>query len=197
MSFRNYYSEQNVQNLLSRVGKASVGWLVVRGIIAAIFGVLVLIAPGPSTAAISAMLGIVIAAWLLIDGIAHAWGAWQEKKNDVSGWGWDMFFAVIAIIAGVILFFLPLSAGFFIGLFFLWLMAIGVIFRAVPLFTRGGGWSTALGVLNVIIAIVFVLMLLLNPGGALVAAVWVAGIWAIIFAVTSFVLAYQVNKALK
>ena len=110
------------------------------------------------------------------------------------GWGWDTFFAVATIIAGVILLFVPVGTGFFAAMLVLWCIALSVVFRAVTLLRTSQGWGVGIGIIYVIFAVLMIWLIVSNPAESVTALVWTAGIWGIVCGVTSLVLAWQIQR---
>ncbi|WKD58402.1 hypothetical protein CAPI_09395 [Corynebacterium capitovis DSM 44611] len=183
----------DAQHSLKVLGNVSVAWLIFRGVIALLFGILVLASPLSATVALPPVVGILFSLWLIFGGIAQIVFAFRER-DVVSGWGWDAFFGVLELIIGILLFFVPIETGIFLVLFSLWVMAFVVIFRAIPMFSSGNGWLIFLGIVNMIFGVLMVYFVIARPGESLVAAVLVAGIWGVVSGVLSFALAWQVNR---
>src|SRR5699024_12364413 len=56
------------------------------------------------------------------------------------------------------------------------------------------GWSKALGVIDIIFAIVMAVVLFSSPGAALMALVWIIGIYTIVFGAFLIIMAIMVRK---
>lgn len=169
----------------------------IRGIVAVLLGILLLLAPGLGAATVGVFIVVCIGVWLIIDGFATSALAFRERKAGASGWGWTLAGGIAAILAGVLALIFPLSIAAFGGLMILWFMAIGLFVRgALEIGSRRlGGWGIALGILNILFGILFVFVIIMNPAVALVSLVWVAAIYGIVFGIAAIVLAFQVRKA--
>lgn len=180
----------------SRVSTAlnwSIGLLCAHGAIGLIFGALVLASPARATAVLTPFVGYVIAFWLLAAGASEL-AVVLRLHRDLPGWGWDTFFAVTTIIAGIILLFVPVGTGFFAAMLVLWCIALSVVFRAVTLLRTSRGWGVGIGIIYVIFAVLMIWLIVSNPAESVTALVWTAGIWGIVCGVTSFVFAWQIQR---
>ncbi|AGF73279.1 HdeD family acid-resistance protein [Corynebacterium halotolerans] len=169
--------------------------LLLRGILAVLLGVIMLIAPGLSVGYIAVFLVVVIGLWLILDGIASCLLASRERKHDRRGWGWTLAGGAVAILIGCLALIFPLSTALAGGTLVLWFLAAGLILRgALELGDRRlGGRGTAIGIVNILFGFFIAVMLLLNPAAVLLAMVWVAAVYGIVFGVLSIVVAFRVR----
>lgn len=186
-----------VGDAIDDLKKTSFSWLLIRGIVAVLLGILLLLAPGLGAATVGVFIVVCIGVWLIIDGFATSALAFRERKAGAPGWGWTLAGGIAAILAGVLALIFPLSIAAFGGLMILWFMAIGLFVRgALEIGSRRlGGWGIALGILNILFGILFVFVIIMNPAAALVSLVWVAAIYGIVFGIAAIALAFQVRKA--
>lgn len=187
---------ERARQALESIGNRSVAFLVISGIISTIFGILVLVSPMTATAVLTPFLGFVIAFWMITSGITEIIAGIQARGY-FKGWGWDVAFGAIALIAGVYLLFQPIGTGFFFALLVLWLIAFSTLVHAIGMFASGNGWGIGLGILYVVLAIAMIGVLIANPAESVVALVWIAGLWGLVTGITSFLLAWQVQRARK
>ena len=186
-----------VGDAIDDLKKTSFSWLLIRGIVAVLLGILLLLAPGLGAATVGVFIVVCIGVWLIIDSFATSALAFRERKAGAPGWGWTLAGGIAAILAGVRALIFPLSIAAFGGLMILWFMAIGLFVRgALEIGSRRlGGWGIALGILNILFGVLFVFVIIMNPAVALVSLVWVAAIYGIVFGIAAIVLAFQVRKA--
>ncbi|WCZ38534.1 HdeD family acid-resistance protein [Corynebacterium jeddahense] len=177
---------------VSSVANWSIGLLVAHGAIGLIFGILVLSSPSKATNVITPFVGYLIAFWLIDSGATEI-AAVARLRRDFPGWGWDMFFGVLTLIAGIVLLFVPVGTGFFVALLALWLIAFAVLFRAVALLNHGRGWGIGVGIIYAIFAVIMIWLIIANPGKSVEALVWTAGLWGVVSGITSLVLAWQLQ----
>jgi uncharacterized membrane protein HdeD (DUF308 family) len=176
--------------------KGAFTWLLTRGILGVLLGLLLFFFPLASGAGIATAVGIVIGLWLILDGASSCGLAVHEKKAG-SKWGWTLVGGIAAILAGVLALIFPAVLGSLGGLMVLWFMAIGMMVRGILELgdTRLGGWSIGLGILNLVFGIWLAVMTLLNPGGTLVGLVWVGGVYGVVLGVSSIVAAIRLKRA--
>lgn len=161
--------------------------LLIRGIIAVLFGLLVVAQPAWTILALVYLFG----AYALIDGIMAVVGSLQERSTS-SHW-WELLIrGIVGIIVGLLVFFWPDKTV--LGLFFLvgiWAIVTGVL-ELIAAFALPGGlgleWPLVLGgVLLLILGIVFVR----HPVASMTFLVWILGLFAIVYGVVQFARAFQ------
>jgi uncharacterized membrane protein HdeD (DUF308 family) len=158
-------------------------WLVLlEGIFAAIFGILLLIAPGASLIFLVQVLGF----YLLIEGILRIVSIFLDS----SLWGLKLGIGILGILAGIVVLNHPLWSAIAIPTYIVYIIGFLAIFEGIGGLIQafqGGGWGA--GILG-ILAIIFGIIVVLNPliGAAalpfVLGACMVAG--GIIAVVTSF-----------
>lgn len=174
-----------------RIAK-DVWWLLlIRGIIAVIFGIVALVWPDVTVKVLIVVVGI----FWIIDGIVSAIRAIQARKV-VMSWVWWLAGALVSVIAGVVLFVWPdLTALAFAYLMGFWAILVGIleIIGSFQVMANGGQWigSMVAGAL----ALIFGLILVIWPGSGIIGLMWLVGIFAIAFGVLFIVGAFQVRSA--
>ncbi|MGO1320324.1 MAG: DUF308 domain-containing protein [Galactobacter sp.] len=176
--------------------KGAFTWLLTRGILGVLLGLLLFLFPLASGAGIATAVGLIIGFWLVLDGGSSCALAFREKKAG-SKWGWTLIGGIAAIVSGALALIFPAVLGSLGGLMVLWFMAIGMMVRGVLELgdTRLGGWSIALGIINLVFGVFLAVMTLLNPGGTLLGLVWVGGIYGVVFGIASIIAAVKLRKA--
>ncbi|AYA24339.1 Uncharacterized membrane protein HdeD, DUF308 family [Rhodococcus rhodochrous J3] len=168
-------------------------WVVLlRGILAVLFGVVALVWPGITVWA----LVVVFAAYAIIDGIVLVVQSIRDKPE---GWGWWLAMGVVSVLAGLVALFWPgitALALLYVIAFYAILFGItgivgGVRFRKVP--DSGWVWSVLAGV----VAVLFGIVLLVFPGEGILSLIVLLGIYAILFGVLLIILAFQARSAAK
>lgn len=168
-------------------------WVVLlRGILAVLFGVVALVWPGITVWA----LVVVFAAYAIIDGIVLVVQSIRDKPE---GWGWWLAMGVVSVLAGLVALFWPgitALALLYVIAFYAILFGItgivgGVRFRKVP--ESGWVWSVLAGV----VAVLFGIVLLIFPGEGILSLIVLLGIYAILFGVLLIILAFQARSAAK
>jgi len=161
--------------------------LLLRGIVAVVFGLIALASPGATAAA----LVILFAVWAFVDAglaIAAAIRRGQEKGS----WGWFAFEAFVSAAAGVAALVYPAITLLALVV----IVALRAIFLGVCMLAGAISWKGLparwLRIVTGIVSIVFGVMLLWRPLVGAAALVWAVGIYAVVFGLTSFIHAIEV-----
>ncbi|MFD1814515.1 HdeD family acid-resistance protein [Rhodococcus gannanensis] len=174
-----------------RIAK-DVWWLLlIRGIIAVIFGIVALVWPDVTVKALIVVVGI----FWIVDGVISAVRAIQARKV-VMSWVWWLAGALVSVAAGVVLFVWPdLTALAFAYLMGFWAILVGIleIIGAFQVMANGGQWIGAM--VAGAIALIFGLILVIWPGSGITGLMWLVGIFALAFGVLFIVGAFQVRSA--
>ncbi|HRO29744.1 MULTISPECIES: HdeD family acid-resistance protein [Micrococcaceae] len=167
-------------------------WLLVRGVLALVFGLVMVFMPGAAAAALSIVIGI----WLVLDGVTGCAIAGRRKSTG-RRWGMPLLGGVVAILAGLALVVFPYALAVVGGVAVLWILAIGLAVRGLLEITdrRSGRWGSFLGLINVVVAIVLAVVMFVNPLVALGALVLVVGIYGVVFGLTTIISAFRVRRA--
>src|SRR5690625_3980081 len=187
-------SLDQARSLLHSVSKGVFWVVIVRGVLAVVLGVLLIAAPAPMAAAI----GILIGAWLVVDGVLTILNANSARKNGLS-WGWELAAGIAYVLAGLIIAIAPVSFAVLSGVFLLWMMVIGTLVRGIfrlafaSLQCRSKVLGV-LGVIDIIFAIVMAVVLFSSPGAALMALVWIIGSYTIVFGAFLIIMAIMARK---
>lgn len=170
-------------------------WLVlIRGILAVLFGVVALVWPGITVWALVVVFGI----YAIVDGVVLVYHSIRDRAR-LDGWGWWLAMGLVSIAAGIVALVWPAATAlvvlYIIAFYAILFGVTGIIgalsFRKVP--NSGWGWSLVAGVLAVLLGVV----LLIFPGSGIISLIWLLGIYAILFGVLLIVVAFQVRKAAK
>jgi uncharacterized membrane protein HdeD (DUF308 family) len=188
----------------------TVWWmLLLRGILAIVFGIIALIAPGAALTGIAIIFGI----YAIVDGVTE-FGHVLRTPKGMPGRGWLVFQGVVSILAGLAAIILPGLAGVVGGLLVLWTIvaysivhgAMGTI-SAAGASSRAGGssqragsgraWGIASGVITLLFGILLGVLVLVTPGATLLGLIWTVGVYAIVFGLVLIVAAFQLRRALR
>jgi uncharacterized membrane protein HdeD (DUF308 family) len=162
------------------------GLVLVEGIVVALFGLLLLVAPGASLFFLVLLLGI----YLFIAGIFRIIGIFLDS----SSWGWKLAAGILCLIAGLVVLSNPLwsttlaSGGLVILVGFLAMLqgAAGLIVAF-----QGGSWG--MGVLSVL-GILFGLLLVINPLIGVATLTFILAIFMLIGGVGAVVQAFRMRR---
>lgn len=163
--------------------------IALRGVFAILFGIIALVLPGVTLAA----LVLLFAAYMLVDGIfdivAGVRAARQHER-----WGMLVFEGIIDLIAGAIAFFWPLITVLaFVYLMGAWAIVSGALLFAAAfrLNLTHGRWLMGFGG---VVSMIWGLLLLFWPfTGALVLTWWI-GAYALVFGGAMLALAFRLRK---
>lgn len=159
--------------------------LVLRGVIALIFGVLALAYP-PLT---FELLAIFVAAYLIIDGIFAIIAGVRAAESHRRWWPFALE-GLIDIAAGVFIYGLP---GLLIGMIAFWAIVTGLIL-IVPAFGLPGGAGKWLLILNGAVSILFGIVVAIQPLTGVFFVALSVGIYAILFGVGLITLGLRVRR---
>lgn len=163
-------------------------WLVLlEGIFAAIFGLLLLIAPGATLLFLVQVLGF----YLLIGGLFRITSIFL----DASLWGWKLVLGILGIIAGLVVLQHPLWSTILVPLYAVYLVGfLAMVQGVVGLIHafQGGGWGVGiLGILNLI----FGLIMVFNPLFGLIALPFVLGAFMLVGGVAAIAMAFRMRNS--
>jgi len=167
-------------------------WLVLlRGVLAVIFGLYALFAPETALLALVLVYGF----YAIMDGVAALVVGFRHRST--SHWGWHVAQGVVSLIAGVIALFWPgptvLALVLIIGV---WSIVLGVT-QIVEAFTarRAGSSSWVWLLISGIVGILFGIVLLSSPAAGALALLWVIGLFSLVFGVVLVVWAFKLRSA--
>ena len=183
-----------VRSLMTELGKGALWAVLIRGILAVLFGILILSAP----AAMALTLGILMGAWLAIDGVFEIIHAIHARRQNLS-WGWELAAGIAYVIGGIVIMIMPLTFAIMGGTVILLMMASGMLIRGILSVASKSfkGWSKALGVLDIIFAVIMFIVVFSNPGAALLALAWIVAIYTIVFGLSLIIMAFVARSQTK
>jgi uncharacterized membrane protein HdeD (DUF308 family) len=164
--------------------------LLLRGIVAIVFGVLTWLLPGISLAALVLLFG----AYSMVDGILGAWTAIAGRKEHEHWWVL-LLEGLVGIGVGILTLFAPgvtaLALLFYIAI---WAIATGVLEIVAAIRLRKeieGEWLLVLGGLA---SVAFGVLLMARPGAGALAVLWIIAAYAVVFGVILVVLAFKARS---
>ena len=162
------------------------GLVLVEGIVVALFGLILLVAPGASLFFLVLLLGI----YLFIAGIFRIMGIF----SDSSSWGWKVAAGILCLIAGVALVSNPLWSATLASRWLVVLVGfLAMLQGAAGLIVafQGGGWGMgALSVLGIFLG----LFLVINPLIGVAALTFILAIFMLIGGVGAVVQAFRMRR---
>ncbi len=161
-------------------------WLVLlEGIIAALVGLLLLIAPAGGLVVLVEVFGF----YLLIGGIFRI----ASIFGNASSWGWKLLVGILGIVAGIVVVDHPLWSAIAADIFAVYLVGFLAIINGVIGLVQafqGGGWGA--GILG-ILSIIFGLIVVLNPLIGLVALPIVLGAFMLVGGIAAIVMSFRLR----
>jgi uncharacterized membrane protein HdeD (DUF308 family) len=167
-------------------------WAVLlRGVIAIIFGIIALIRAEFATTALVYIFG----AYAVVDGILSVANAWPNRKLN-PGWGITFVQGLAGITAGfVVIFLIDFVAFVLIYLIAVWALISGILEIITAIRLRAeiqNEWALALsGVLSIILGVVLIIW----PSIGILTVVWAVGIYAILFGLLMLYLAFLIRRS--
>lgn len=163
--------------------------LALRGLIAILFGILALALPGVTLS----LLVILFGAYVLIEGlltIAASLGAHKKMAH----WGILLLEGFVCVVIGIIIFVWPvITAVVLLFLIAIWAIVTGILEIIAAVQIRESASDEWLLIIGGILSFIFGIILLACPALGLLAVIWIIGIYAIIFGVLLFALAFVVK----
>lgn len=163
--------------------------LVWRGALGIVAGVLLIVFPLETATAV----GLLVGAWLLIDGVSTAALSFQQRSHAAS-WGTTMFSGIVGAVAGVAVLLFPVAFAVISSMAVLWITALGIVLTGIAKVSAHNGWSLLLGLVNIIFGVLLGGLALADPDGGLVALAWVLGVYGLVFGAIALVVGIRVRR---
>jgi len=180
-----------VESDLAAVGRA-VWWLVlVRGILAVLFGLFALFSPGSTLLALVIVFGV----YAVLDGVTAVVAGLRHRREEAH-WIWHVVLGVVSVIAGVVAFVWPgVTVLAILYVIAFWSIVAGVteIMEAFAMRRAGSsswGWALAAGVVSVLFGIV----LAVQPGVGLLTLLYLVGAYALVAGVILIWWAFRLRR---
>ena len=166
------------------------GWIVVRGIAAVIFGVLALVLPGVTLAALVLLWG----AYALADGIIALIAAFRIRDRGKPFWAL-LVVGILGIAAGILTFIWPgMTAIVLLAFIAAWSLVMGIFQIIAAVRLRKSIEKEWLLGLSGLLSIIFGVLMLINPGAGALAVIWVIGAYAVVFGVLLIALGIKLRS---
>ena len=166
------------------------GWIVVRGIAAVIFGVLALVLPGVTLAALVLLWG----AYALADGIIALIAAFRIRDRGKPFWAL-LVVGILGIAAGILTFIWPgMTALVLLAFIAAWSLVMGIFQIIAAVRLRKSIENEWLLGLSGLLSIIFGVLMLINPGAGALAVIWVIGAYAVLFGVLLIALGIKLRS---
>jgi len=166
-------------------------WLMLlRGLAAIGFGILVITKPQISLQVLVYLFGV----YVLVEGILGVALAIQGR-NEIESWGVLLLWGLLGVAVGILAFSRPdltaLALLFYIAL---WAIATGVLEIAAAIRLREVLQNEWLLILAGIVSVAFGVWLVARPDAGALAVLWAIGIYAIVFGVLVVLFAFKIRS---
>jgi len=165
------------------------GLIVLRGVVAILFGILAFAWPGMTLT----VLALIWGSYALLDGILAAIAAFRLRDGGRPMWSL-LGIGILGIAAGVFTFMRPeLTVAVFLGFLAGWAIITGVLQIAAAIRFRKIIQKEWLLALSGVLSVVFGALMLARPGAGAVAVAWIIGWYAILFGVVLTMLGFRIK----
>jgi uncharacterized membrane protein HdeD (DUF308 family) len=177
-------------DMATTIGLARWWWVVVlRGVVAIVFGVLAFVAPSLGLALFVALFAI----WALVDGVGSLVTGIRTRGQDRSWWI-EILEGIAGVAAGVIAVLFPaFAAEVLLVLIAAWAIVTGMIEIVLAVRLRrvieGEAWLALAGVVSILFGVVVVLF----PAAGALSVVWLIGSFAMAFGVFLVLLGWRLR----
>lgn len=151
---------------------ASRGAAIGFGVLVALAGVVLLVWPGATAVVLATWLGIAILAYGIYELITVFTGGGDRSRL------WSGIIGVIAVIGGLAIILTPLVSTITLGLIIGWYWLIGGVFGIVGAIVEPG--NRVIRLLIALVSVVAGVVVIAQPGLAVVTLVWFAGVWMLV-----------------
>jgi uncharacterized membrane protein HdeD (DUF308 family) len=166
-------------------------WVVVlRGVLAILFGIIALVWPGITILA----LVLVFGAYALVDGVLALVAAFMRRDISGTDRAWLVVQGIAGIaVAAIVAFWPGITALILLVLIALWLLLSGAFQIASAIALRRQLRNEWLLLLTGILSIIAGIILIVRPGVGALAVVWVIGIYAIVIGILQILLGFRLR----
>lgn len=163
--------------------------LVLRGVVAVLFGLLAFLWPGITLIVLVMLFG----AYAVIDGLFAIGAAVRIHRLDGRWWGL-LIEGILGVVVGIVTLVWPaITALVLLYLIAFWAIFTGILELIAAIHLRREIQGELLLGLGGMISIVFGLLLLLRPGTGALAVVWLIGAYALVFGVVLIWLGWRMR----
>ena len=164
--------------------------LLIRGVLAVVFGLIAFLNPGITLAALVLLFG----AYSLVDGVFSIVAGLRAAQRHERWWPLALE-GLLSIVVGIIVFLMPAAAAFaLLMLASAWSIVTGLFRIAAAIRLRREIQGEWLLILNGVLSVAFGVVIALWPAAGLVTLVWLVGFYAIVFGVILIALAFRLRS---
>ena len=172
--------------------RSSWGWVVLRGIVAILFGALAFAMPGITLAA----LVLVWAVYAFADGLLALVAGFKIREGGKPMWSLVVI-GLLGVAAGVLTFMWPgMTALVLLALIAGWALATGIFQVATAIRFRKVLPNEWMLILSGLLSIAFGGLMLARPGAGALAVIWIIGWYATLYGVLMLVLGFRLRGVL-
>jgi uncharacterized membrane protein HdeD (DUF308 family) len=158
--------------------------LLIRGILAVLFGVMAFALPGLTVVTLVLLYGV----YALADGLTALWVGGRARA-----W-WFVLLGVLGVIVGIVTFISPaITAIALLYLIAAWAILRGIFEMIAAIQLRKEIRNEWMLILGGILSILLGVVLIVNPVAGALAMIWVIGAYALVFGVMMIVLAFRLR----
>ena len=166
------------------------GMVLVRGILAILFGITTLLMPGITLGVLVALFG----AYALVDGVILSIIAIKDRKGHPKWW-LMLLAGLTSIAAGVVTLLWPgITAASLFYLIVAWAIVTGIFKVIFAIRFRKAIKGEGLLVLDGLLSVAFGILLIVQPTAGALAVLWLIGVYAIALGVMLVVLAFRLRN---
>jgi uncharacterized membrane protein HdeD (DUF308 family) len=163
--------------------------LVLRGVLAVLFGVLAYLWPGLTIASLVVLFG----AYALVDGLFSLLAAFRRQPGESRGW--LVFNGILGVLAGIVVLTRPgLSAVFLFYLIACWAIVTGIAQIVAAVALRKVIRDEWLLVLAGLLSIALGVLMLMRPAAGVLGLVWAIALFAIATGVSLIALGFRLRS---
>lgn len=163
--------------------------LLLRGLIAIAFGVVIWFQPGFSLAALVLLFG----AYAMADGILSVWTAIAGRKEHEHWWVL-LLGGILGICVGILAFIAPgVTALVLLFYIAIWAISTGVLGIVAGIRLRKEIEGEWLLILSGLVSVVFGALLVLMPGAGALVLLWMIASYAVVFGILLVILAFKMR----
>jgi uncharacterized membrane protein HdeD (DUF308 family) len=164
--------------------------LMLRGLVAILFGVFAFASPGITLASLILLFG----GYCLADGLMAAWTAFSHRKQKENGW-LLLIGGLLGIGVGLLTIFQPALTGLAL-LFYIatWAIATGVVQVLMAIRLRQEISNEWMLILAGLASVAFGALLMARPAASALAMLWLIASYAIVFGCLLVLLAFRVRS---
>ncbi len=164
--------------------------LALRGVVAIVFGLLVLFQPAISLQALL----LLFSAYLLVDGISNMIHA-LRNHDQYTQWWVLLLEGLVSVIAGILAFVFPaMTALILLYIIAAWAILTGILELVAAVRLRQELQHEWLLGLSGVLSVAFGVLLVISPGSGILAVLWLIGAYAIAFGLVMLILGLRMRS---